>query len=151
VSQTQPDAPSRQVIYAVSQLLWDPVDPINHLEGLADKSALWQVSVGDEQVPNFTVETLARSLPVPLVGDPVQAVRGLEQVASPTAPNSRGMSQFDSGYPRPPLENRPAEVTGAHTAIRQTEPMKQQVVDFFAEGAEGTIRHPCDGPCVFTP
>ena len=52
-------ASDRQLLYSVVRL-WDPVDPVTHYPGLADKSALLQIAVGDEQVPNFTAELLAR-------------------------------------------------------------------------------------------
>ncbi len=151
VLQTQPDPASRQLIYALSQLLWDPVDPANHAESLGDKSGLWQVSVGDEQVPNFTAEVLARTLDLPLVGEPVTEPWGLEVVAAPLGPGASGMTQFDSGHVRPPDDNRPAAVTGAHTQIRHTQEMQTQVAAFLMAGSEGTIMHPCDGPCVFEP
>ncbi len=149
VAQTQPDPAHRQRIYALTQLLWDPVDPVNHADALSGRSVLWQIAIGDEQVPNFTAEIMARTTSAPQVGDPVDPVWGLESVAAPTEPDSRGVAQFDGGFVRPAGSNRPAEVTGAHTAIRHTDEMKDQVVAFFAEGQEGTIIHPCDGPCVF--
>ena len=151
VAATQPDPASRQVIYALSQLLWDPVDPVNHAGLLGDKAALWQVSIGDEQVPNFTAEVLARTLGLSIVGEPVTRPWGLDVVPAPVGPGASGMTQFDSGHVRPPDDNRPAAVTGAHTAIRHTVEMQEQVAAFLANGGEGTIVHPCDGPCVFDP
>ena len=149
VAATQPDPAHRQRVYALTQLLWDAVDPINHAEALAGTSVLWQVSMGDEQVPNFTAEILHRTVAAPMVGDPVDAVWGLAEVTAPTGPASRGVAQFDGGFVRPDEANRPAEITGAHTSIRHTDEVKEQVQAFFAPGEEGTIIHPCDGPCVF--
>jgi hypothetical protein len=149
VAGTQPDAAHRQRVYALTQLLWDPVDPINHAEALGDTSVLWQISMGDEQVPNFTAEILARTVGAPLVGEPTDPVWDLDVLPAPQGPGARGVAQFDGGFERPTEANRPAGVTGAHTAIRHTDEMKQQVVAFFAPGQEGTIIHPCDGPCVF--
>jgi len=151
VVEVQPDPPARQQIFAMSQLLWDPVDPMSYTEALASRSVLWQLSIGDEQVPNFTAETLARTLGVPLVGEPVVSVFGLEELAAPSGPGASGVSQFHSGYAEPPPGNRPAPVTGAHQAIRHTDAMKEQVEAFFEPGAEGTIVHPCAGPCQFSP
>lgn len=151
VTVTQPDPALRQVMYALSQLLWDPVDPLNHTAGLADKSGLWQISVGDEQVPNFTAEALARTMDLPLVGTPVTTPWGLTVVEAPQGPGASGMVQFDSGYPHAPDVNRPADETGAHKAIRHLDAMKMQTTQFFQDGSEGTIIHPCDGPCVFDP
>jgi len=151
VTDTQPDPALRQVMYAVTQLLWDPVDPMNHATKLADKSGLWQISVGDEQVPNFTAEAFARTLGLSLVGEPVTETWQIPAVAAPRGPGASGMVQFGSGYPWAPDHNRPATETGAHKAIRHLDAMKVQTAAFFADGAEGTIIHPCDGPCVFDP
>lgn len=151
VLETLPQPDQRQLLYAQSQLLWDPVDPINHTAGLADVTALWQVSVGDEQVPNFTAETLMRTAGIPLVTPVVHGVWGLEEAASPLPAGSRGLFQFDSQLPRPPSTNRPAPVTTAHTVIRATTECLDQLEAFFEAGAEGTIIGPCDGPCLLPP
>ncbi len=151
VVQTLPDPAERQLLYAVSQLLWDPVDPINHAAGLRDVTALWQTSEGDEQVPNFTAETLMRTAGVPLITPSIRAVWGLETLAAPGPPGGRGLFQFDTGAPRPPEGNRPAPETppqSAHTDVRATPQCLDQLEAFFAPGAEGTIVDPCGGPCV---
>jgi len=146
------DAPwDRQLLYTVSQLLWDAVDPVTHYRGLVDKSLLMQVSVGDEQVPNFTAESLARGAQVPLVSPAVHRVAGLDELTAPTGPDSRGYMQFDSQRGLPPEGNRPAAIASeAHTFIRGTDEVMRQVETFFTAGSEGTIEHPCGGsPCVF--
>jgi hypothetical protein len=148
VVETLPDPGDRQLLYAISQLLWDPVDPINHLSGLNTKNGLWQVAMGDEQVPNFTAEILARSLGLPLVTPAVESVFGLDEREAPLGPGASAYFQFDPVLGRPPPHNRPAEETGAHQAIRHSEEVKLQVEAFLEAGAEGTVIHPCDGPCV---
>lgn len=146
-----PRPADRQLAYAMSQLLWDPVDPINHVHRLGDKPALWQLSLGDEQVPNFTAETLARTLDIPLAGPAVQPVFGLTEAQTPLPPGSQAIFQFDSTYPRAPEVNRPAPESGAHTAIRAMPEVLDQLEAFFAPGQEGTIIGPCGGPCVLPP
>ncbi len=145
------DAAERQLVYAMSQLLWDAVDPLNHVHRIGDKPALWQVSLGDEQVPNFTAETVARTLGIPLAGPAVQPVFGLTEEATPLAPGSQAIFQFDSTLERAPELNRPAPVSGAHDAIRGTAECLDQLEAFFSRGEEGTIIGPCDGPCVLPP
>ena len=145
------DAPwDRQLLYAASQLYWDPVDPIVHAPNLAGRNVLMQISVGDEQVPNFTAEALARSVGLPQLPPGVEPVQQLGELEVPTAPGSSGFVQFDSQLGRPPLTNRPATSNyGAHTAIRHTDEVMAQVEAYFAPGAEGTIVDVCDGaPCV---
>ncbi len=140
----------RQLIYAVSQLYWDPVDPIVHGVNLADRNVLMQVSVGDEQVPNFTAEALARTIGLSQVPPGVDTVYGLAQGVLPSPPATSGYMQFDSQLGLPPTNNRPASSNyGAHTAIRHTDEVMSQVEGYFANGSEGTIIDVCDGgPCV---
>lgn len=140
----------RQLLYAVSQLLWDPVDPVTHYRELDGVSILMQVSVGDEQVPNFTAELLARGAGIPLVTPAVTDVAGLTPRESPRGPDARGYMQFDPQKGTPPNVNRPQEVASeAHTSIRGTDEVMSQIETFFAQGSEGTIVHPCGGdPCV---
>jgi len=142
------DAADRQRIYAASQLLWDPIDPIHHVGRFGDKPGLWQLSMGDDQVPNFTAETLARTLGVPLLDPFIDPVDGLVSAAAPLPPGSRALAQFDSLLPRPPDTNRPAPETDSHYVPRHTDEMKDQTVAFFAAGREGEIIDPCGGPCV---
>ena len=146
-----PDPAQRQLLYAISQLLWDPVDPINHAAELRDVTALWQTSRGDEQVPNFTAETLMRTIGLPLITPRVAPVFDLAEAAAPLPPGSAGLFQFDSTLGSPPEGNRPAPVTGAHDSIRGTPECLDQLVAFFERGAEGTIIDPCGGPCVLPP
>ena len=150
MSYGMPDPANRQLMYSVSQLMWDPVDPITHTHGMAGRSLLWQQSLGDEQVPNMTLDALIRSLDVPLLAPAVEPVVGVEEADAPLGPDAAALMQFDPQKGRPAEENRPAEVTGAHKYIRHTEEVHAQIEAFFAEGSEGTIIHPCgDEPCVY--
>ncbi len=145
-----PAASDRQLIYAASQLLWDPVDPVTHFLDLADKSVLMQVSIGDEQVPNFTAEVIARGAGLAAVSPSVTDPAGLDPLAAPAGPGASGFMEFDLLTEPPPDVNRPAAgSTGAHTGIRGTDEVISQVDAFFASGAEGTITHPCGAaPCI---
>ena len=148
---TLPVASQRQLLYSAMQLLWDPVDPINHLRGLDDQNVLMQVAVGDEQVPNISSEVMARSLALPLIAPEVHPVFGLQTAETPLGPGASGYSQFHPGMALPSEANRPAAVTGAHSAVRQRDEVREQVLVFLHDGIEGTIIHPCDGPCLFAP
>ncbi len=143
------DPLDRQVLYAVSQLMWDPVDPITHTASLKGRSLLWQESMGDEQVPNLCTHALARSVGVPLLSPAVEPVLGLEELEGPLGPDAAALVQFDPQLGRPHDTNRPSEETGAHYFPRHCEPVHQQIETFLQAGAEGTIVHSCgEGPCV---
>jgi hypothetical protein len=143
-----PDPLERQLALAMSQLLWDPVDPLTHIDDLAGRSQLWQVAVGDEQLPNLASYALARSLELPLLDPAVYEVDGLELAVAPTGPGASALLQLDPGLGVPAEGNRPAQVSGAHEAIRRSAEVSAQIQAFFAEGQEGTIIHPCgDQPC----
>ena len=144
------DASDRQLLYSVSQLLWDPVDPVTHYPDLTGKSVLMQIAVGDEQVPNFTAELLARGASISHVVPGTGDVAGLTTVIAPTGPDASGFMQFDPQKGLPPPVNRPAESQSeAHTSIRRTDEVMGQIEAFFAAGEEGTIIHPCgESPCV---
>ena len=143
------DPLERQVLYAVSQLMWDPVDPITHAQALVGRSLLWQESMGDEQVPNLTTHALARSVGLPLLSPAVEPVLGLVETEGPLGPGAAALAQFDPELGRPHDTNRPSEETGAHYFPRHCEPVHQQIELFLQAGTEGTIQHTCgDGPCV---
>jgi hypothetical protein len=143
------DPLDRQVLYAVSQLMWDPVDPITHSHDLQGLSLLWQESMGDEQVPNLTTHALARSVGVPLLTPAVESVHGLEEIEGPLGPDATALVQFDPQKGRPHDTNRPSDDTGAHHFPRHCEQVHEQIEIFFRAGSEGTIEHTCgDGPCL---
>ncbi len=136
----------RQVLYATSQLLWDPVDPASYVEDLAGRSFLWQEAIGDDQVPNLTTELLMRSAGISLATPGATTPYDIDVVALPA--RAPLMTQFDPGLEPPADSNRPSEVTGAHGAPRLWEGTKAQTLAFFAAGAEGTVTHFCgSGPC----
>ncbi|MFH1467512.1 MAG: hypothetical protein ABIO70_24215 [Pseudomonadota bacterium] len=144
-----PNPLDRQRLYAVSQLLWDPVDPITHTAALRGKPLLWQESLGDEQVPNLSTDALARSIGLTLLGPAVEPVPGLTEEHGPLAPGTTALAQFDPQLGRPHETNRPAEESGAHYFPRHTEQVHAQIGAFFLAGAEGTVVHTCGGdPCV---
>ena len=137
----------RQVLYATSQMLWDPVDPASYVEDLEGRSFLWQEAIGDDQVPNLTTELLMRSVGVPLGTPAVTTPYDIDSVALPAM--APVFTQFDPELGMPAEANRPAEVTTAHGTPRRWAGCKAQTVAFFAEGAEGEVQHFCGaGPCT---
>jgi hypothetical protein len=142
-----PDPWERQVLYAASQLLWDPVDPASYVEDLRGRAFLWQVAIGDDQVPNLTTDLLMRSVGVPLGAPEVYVPLDVSTVALPTV--APAFTQFDPEKTPPAEANRPAAVTRAHGVPRAWEGAKAQTVAFFEAGREGQVLHFCgEGPCT---
>jgi hypothetical protein len=141
-----PNPVDRQMFYAVSQLWWDTVDPIAYVPELSETDFLLQEAIGDEQVANLTTEALARSVGLPLLQPGVTSPWGLEGSAGPLA--GRALVQFDPEVPLPPVENRPAPVTGAHDVPRRWEGTRAQAAGYLRAATEGEIVHHCGAdPC----
>lgn len=133
-------AAARQVLYAASKLFWDLADPAGFVEDLVDRSVLWQLSIGDEQVPNLTTELLARGVGVTLMTPSASVPFGLETGESVTGP---ALVQFDPEVPLPAAGNRPAESSGAHGAPRLWDGTTAQSLRFLDADDPGVILHPC--------
>ncbi len=144
-----PDPGDRQVLYAVTQMWWDPVDPIAYAVDLAERPFLYQVSVGDEQVPNFTSAAFARATELPVAEPAPLETSGLATIATPAPSPARALVWFDPERELPPPGNRPAPVTGAHQAPRGWDAARQQVVDYLDPSDPQRIVHHCgDAPCT---
>jgi hypothetical protein len=149
------DPVDRQMLYAVSQMLWDPVDPATHWESLARKSVLLQESVGDAQVPNIATEFWARSMGFPLVLPTDRHPAFMDEIDAPTDPGGSALFMYNALYHEdcgaaPPEENLPAEDNCAHQIVSRCEAQYEQIEAFFGAGREGTIIQPPDcgsDPC----
>ncbi len=140
---TVPDPADRQLLFAFSQLLWDPVDPMTWSDPLRERDLLLQISIHDEQVPNFASDALARTVGLPVLAPEVGDPMGLAPSAGPL---DRGYTQFDPDKPALPDSNRPAPTTEAHTTPRDWPGQRHQVVHFLTTGE---VAHFCgDAPCT---
>ncbi|MBA2321736.1 MAG: hypothetical protein H0V89_11335 [Deltaproteobacteria bacterium] len=142
-----PDPYDRQQLYAFSQLLWDPADPIAWTPELSGATFLLQESIGDEQVPNLTTEIVARSIGLPLLQPSVTRPFGVETVEAPLPADSRALVQFDPEVPLPEDTNRPASFSGAHAAPRLWPGTRHQILAYLLE--DRVVIHPCGAaPCA---
>lgn len=143
VSRNFPDPFQRQVLYAASQVLWDPVDPATYASELSSGQWLWQEAIGDEQVPNLTTELLARSTGATLGEPATTAPAGLPSAPMPFT--GIGLTQFDPQLGLPAPENRPAPITDAHTVPRTWPGARAQAIHFLQTGE---VAHYCgSAPC----
>jgi len=142
-----PDPADRQLLYAAAQLFWDPVDPIAWTDGLMDATVLWQESLGDEQVPNQTTRTLARSAGAEAFGPVVEAPWGL----APYAGGATVWTQYDPQVGIPADVNRPPDNSHAHSIPRTWPGEHAQVARFLDPDDPGVVENYCGGqPCTAT-
>ncbi len=133
----------RQLLYAASQLFWDPVDPISYVDDLRDRTVLLQESVHDDTVHNMTTRMYARSLGLPLLDPYAEAPFGIATAAADLPPGSRAYVQFDPERMAPDDKNRPATPNGAHVATLGWWETEAQAREFLRPGSEGTVVHYC--------
>ncbi len=142
-----PSPRDRQLLYALSQLFWDPVDPLNHAEALRERSVLWQEALGDEQVPNMTTRVLMRAVGATLLEPSLEPVEGVPSEAGPL--RGPAYAQFDPEKERPVQANRPGVPSGAHGAVRTWPGARQQTAHFNHPSEPGEAAHFCgDLPCT---
>ena len=143
LTETYPDPADRQVLYAATQLFWDPVDPVGWMDVFPDDvPTLWQESLGDEQVPNMTTRMLARSIGAPVLAPAATAVYDVQAVEASAAPAVL-MAQFDPAVGLPDDVNRPPTPTGAHSIPRTWDGQHVQTQLFLDPDAPGTVIHAC--------
>jgi hypothetical protein len=140
----------RQVLFATSQLWWDPVDPMSWTEELAaGRPFVLQESIGDEQVSNLGTEALARSAGLPILTPSVTLPGDLTPAAADLPPGARALVQFDPLVAPPPTDNRPAPVTNAHDLPRTWFGAFEQTRVHLDADTAGAIRHFCGSdPCT---
>lgn len=147
VTATVRDPVDRQLAYALTQLAWDPVDPALYAADLVDRSVLWQVALGDDQVSNLTTWTLLRGVGATGTSPAAASPWGLTDAAPPlTGP---AFTVFDPDLGQPDGDNRPAAVTRAHNLPRTWEGARAQTLRFLDSIAPGVVSHPCGAaPCT---
>lgn len=129
----------RQLLYALSQLCWDQVDPSSYADDLRGRTYLWQEAMEDEQVPNFATESLMRTLGNPL-GTPAHSSPPL--VGTVALPAQAPLfTQFDPETADASHVNRPSDSTGAHGIPRGWEATYQQWIHYYTSGGE--VIAPC--------
>ena len=141
------DPLDRQLVYALTQLFWDPVDPANYGPELAERDVLLQYAVNDDEVSNLGTELLARAAGWPLLAPSSTTPVGLSTGTFPV--NGPAVVQFDPLLGDPDNGNQPATVTNAHREPRKWESAKLQSIDFLV-AEPGMINHYC-GAEVCTP
>ena len=142
-----PSPRNRQLLYALSQLFWDPVDPFNHTDALMGRSVLWQEAIGDEQVPNMTTRMLIHAVDATQLAPMPEYLPELDAQEGPI--RGPAYAQYDPETERPTEANRPGVPSGAHGAIRTWPGCRAQIAHFNDSVAPGEAVHFCgDAPCT---
>jgi hypothetical protein len=137
----------RQLLYGVSQLFWDPVDPALYADQLTDRSVLWQVALGDDQVPNITSWTLLRGVGATLLDPSAEHPWGLNASEGPLS--RPAVSTFDPQLGNDDADNRPSPKTHAHELPRLWEGAKLQTLSFLGSDTPGQVFFNCGrAPCT---
>lgn len=139
------DPRDRQVLYSLSQLFWDPVDPVNWTERLRDRSVLWQIALGDDQVSNLASWMVLRGAGARVV-QPGFEVRGLTPVEAPT--QGPAVAVYDPEQGSSDAQNRPAVDSSAHDDPRDWPGCIRQTARFLDPVDPGVVEVFCgDAPC----
>lgn len=148
-----PDRVDQQVVLALWQALFDQAEGAGTawaqgehepLPGVPRKALLFQIAVGDSQVPNLGSEIQARTLGTPLLTPSARAVWGLEETAGG---GDLAMVYWDLQRTPPPATNEtPLGDNDVHGDIRKL-PENQLQTDTFLR--TGRVDATCSGPCVF--
>lgn len=142
------DPRDRQVLYSLSQLFWDAADPTSYVEELRDRSALWQIALGDDQVPNLASWMVVRGAGAKLVRPTVDVV-GLDAVDAPAS--GPAIAVFDPQEGNPDADNRPAPDTTSHDVPRRWEGTTRQTLRFLDAEDPGVVEPACGPDTLCTP
>ncbi len=150
-----PDARDQHYVLALTQMLWDRVEPSGYtpyirdpLPGTPPHDVLMTAALGDHQVPTLGAHVMARSIPgLVHLSTNVREIWGL-----PTAERSHTGSayvEYDFGLPPDPVCNRPQTACDdPHGKLRHL-PAARDQLDLFLR--TGEIRNLCpDEHCRFT-
>jgi hypothetical protein len=146
-----PRATDQQVLLALTQSVFDPVDPINlaphlltdRLAGVGPRHLLFQQAVGDSAVTNVASEVVARTMGIPLLTPSVRTPFGAIGMGAPL--ESGWVIVDEMPTPLPPETNGPTQTNPTHVTMRREPAVREQIRRFLRPG--GLVEQTCDGVC----
>ena len=139
-----PDPSQRELLYAVSQLWWDVIEPA--ARPAPELPLLLQVNTGDDSVHNIGSELLARTWGMDQLQPALDPIWSVPQVDEGST-GLRVVTQLDPGVPPPPEGNLPSPNTGAHDITFGWLETRQQISAQLADPPQ--TLHPCGSePCT---
>ncbi len=145
-----PDKFNQQMLFAMSQSLWDLSDPFNFADHVVkapfpntqpNRRALWPVSMGDSQVANLTSQMLNRIAAVP-VNTPVFEIWPLNATTADIPVDGNTCVQWDSERgTHPPGNGTRSEDNLAHYATRWMPEFEQMIWRFLFDDGKVEQRY----------
>lgn len=151
VDELLPDPTQRTLALAAWQSIWDTWDPaifapfwskapaeVDNHRPPSDRQVYYPYAIDDPQVANFSSETVARTIDMPLLSPSITQPFGVARAAFADGPYTAVASQWDVGGGQP-----------AHSDIRQLPAFAARVAEFLRSGQ---VVDTCDNKaCVFAP
>ncbi|MFT5586549.1 MAG: hypothetical protein ACI9VR_004148 [Cognaticolwellia sp.] len=128
-----PSSADRQLLYAMMQLYWDPVDSMSYVQDLGAHSVVLQMSVNDDEVTNMGTIMLADSAGWSSLGG---AVEGLPAVQAPTT--GPVIVSYDPELGDPDIGNQPCTSWWTCRAKLRASAKKRSARRWTAEPLEGS-------------
>ncbi|MBX3214088.1 MAG: hypothetical protein KF850_18780 [Labilithrix sp.] len=137
---TYPDTRDQQLVLALTQMLWDRVEPNGWTKYLGGglpntpaHSVLMTAALGDHQVTTFGAHVMARAVGAKHLDTGLRDVFGLDKVAE--TPVGSVYAEYDFGLPEEPLCNVPmSHCDDPHGMIRKLQASDDQLDTFLRTG-----------------
>lgn len=156
---TYPDTRDQQLILALTQMLWDRVEPSGYtkylrggLPATPPHEVLMRSALGDHQVATWGAQLMARAVGAKLLDSGNGDRFGLEKAAETTSGSV--YTEYDFGLPREPLCNIPMNVCGdPHGLVRKLDAAAEQLDSFLRSGTGANFcpgkvcKYPEQGGC----
>ena len=150
-----PSLTDRSILISLSQHLWDHTDPASFADLLITapdttqpkKYILFQESRHDDQVPNISTRSVARSMGIDQLTPNVKPVTGLSQKAGPL---DSAYMQWDLKVKYVPTKKntpaiKPPNSESAHDKLRHLATCLTSWKEFLKPA--GKVNNPCNGAC----
>lgn len=138
---TYPDTRDQQLVLALTQMLWDRVEPSGYtkylrggLPNTPPHEVLMRSAIGDHQVTTRGAEIMARAVGAKHLDTGIGDVFGLEKTAQTTTGSV--YAEYDFGLPPAPLCNLPMnQCADPHGLVRKLDSAAEQLDAFLRNGA----------------
>jgi hypothetical protein len=160
---TYPDTRDQQLVLALTQMLWDRVEPTGYtkymhggLPNTPSHEVLMRSALGDHQVSTWGAQVMARAVGAKLLETGNGEHFGLEKVTE--SASGSVYAEYDFGLPHAPLCNVPMTLCmDPHGLLRKLDSAEEQLDRFLKTGngmsfcAGMSCKYPDQGGCDGSP